>query len=293
MVQGDRTNNKIERMQRTLQKLMPAKKLPPDVLISQLHRRLDGFVKQALRLDKSLNLSKIKRRMQRLQREQLEQEKSKYINQTTVFPFKFCMDIAFMTFYVDIMQIARGTMSGSVITTLSQAAKKARHDTKMAAQKKRMAAQKKRKTSRQPTKKGKKSRYVGYFEAQTFWNDGNEAASNEKPEDKEDPKSVDVEISSESEESDVDLQISSESEVSDKDAAQTWMGCLYWEKIFPSHYNKNNSRSSRSTSRRMSGPKSLVILKQHMKTYGIYKLFCFTSTIILYYILIQSFKMQD
>lgn len=287
MVQGDRTNNKIERMQRTLQSLMPATKLPPDVLISQLHRRLDDFVKQALRLDKSLHLSRIKRRMQRQQREQLEQEKSKYINQTTVFPFKFCMDIAFMTFYADIMKIARGKMSGSVITTLARAAKKARHD-------KKMAAQKKRKTSR-PTKKGKKSRYVGYFEAQTFWNDDDEAAlsSNEKPEDKEDPKSVFVEISSESEESDIDLHISSESEVSDDDAAQTWMGCLYWEKNFPSHYSKNYSRSSRSTSRRMSGPKSLVILKQHMKTYGIYIFFCFTNNIVLYYILIQSFKMQD
>ena len=241
-------------MQKTLQGLLPAMKLPPDILISQLHRRLDDFVKQALRLDKSLQKSRVKRVRKRYQQQA---------------PSKGRVLIG----------------SGSTIAALARAAKKNRRDEKQAKQLKR-----RRKSG--TTKKGRKSRYVDFFQSHEFWNDADQAASsNENPKEVEDPKSVELETSSElsevSNDDDQDassnenpkevedpksgaLEISSElsdaSSISFHSLSQTdqWNGCSYWETNFPSQYTKHRS------SKRMTGPESAVILKLHLKTYGIY-----------------------
>ena len=242
-------------MQKTLQGLLPAMKLQPDILISQLHRRLDDFVKQALRLDKSLQKSRVKRVQKRY--EQQARSKGRVI-----------------------------IGSGSTIAALARAAKKNRRDEKQAKQLKR-----RRKSG--TTKTGRKSRYVDFFQSHEFWNDADQvASSNENPKEVEDPKSVELETSSElSEVSNDDddqaassnenpkevedpksgaLEISSElsdaSSISFHSLSQTdqWNGCSYWETNFPSQYTKHRS------SKRMTGPESAVILKLHLKAHGIY-----------------------
>ena len=146
-------------MQKTLRGLLPAMKLPPDALISELHRRLDDFVKQALRLDKSLQKSRVKRVRKRYQQQA---------------PSKGRVLIG----------------SGSTIAALARAAKKNRRDEKQAKQLKR-----RRKSGTTTTKKGRKSRYADFFQSHEFLNDSDQAASsNENPE-KEDPKSVELETS--------------------------------------------------------------------------------------------------
>ena len=145
-------------MQKTLQGLLPAMKLPPDVLISQLHRRLDDFVKQALRLDKSLQKSRVKRVRKRYQQQA---------------PSKGRVLIG----------------SGSTIAALARAAKKNRRDEKQAKQLKR----RRKSGTTTTTKKGRKSRYADFFQSHEFWNDADQAASsNENSKEVEDPKSVEL-----------------------------------------------------------------------------------------------------